>query len=160
MIEQIFQEQYAPEFQYLLEDTLEYDATNLVLKGRYKYNNSPYLVLPDKLMNSEDMLFIMNQAVYCFLFFYLNNKNNIDIKHFKDNFLENMVAVSQTFQLKSHIYKAKDPNTFSLRLIKKITDKKQRDWFKLQFEMSDHKYNGNIKICLLHENVHKMQATI
>lgn len=155
MLEQIFHEQYTPEFQYLLKDYLEFDAKNSVLKGRYKYNNSPYLILPDKLMNSEDMLFIMNQAFYCFMYYYLNNTDNISLEYFKDNIFERLVTVKQIFDLKAHIYKDKDLNTFSITLIKKITDKKNRTWYKVQFEMSQCKYNATLTVCLMPDNVHK-----
>lgn len=155
MLKEIFHNEFRPEFQYLIEKSLEYDAKQLILMGNFYFKNSPYLLVPDKIMNHEDTVFVMSESLLVFFSYYYEHEKNTNNVDYRNNVLENIVVTKTSFEFNAPIQKKIDENIFSMQLLASRIDSKERLWFNLLLNMSDNKHLCHLEGCILSHDIHK-----
>ncbi len=136
------------------EENLIYNHVTRCVKGNFEFLNSPYLKGTDKIMNMEDEIFIMTQALYILLAFYYKHENNIDYDQFSQ-ILGNIVVTDVSFKFNQLLLKNLDDNSFKIKLMKDSLDNKGRLWYKAKLSLSDNKHRCIINGCILDSDVHR-----
>ncbi|MBF0397776.1 MAG: hypothetical protein HQK78_13440 [Desulfobacterales bacterium] len=145
---------YRKEFIYLDKKSLLFDIENLTLTGKYFFNNTPSEIVPEKIVNSSDTLFIMDQAIYCFLMYYYFLKHGMSIREY-NKLSDNLVCSDISMKFCKKIFKDYLNNNFTVELIKELTNKKNRVGFEFFFEITSQSHTAKTVWFLIDEGVER-----
>lgn len=151
----ILANEYKPEFQYVINESLHYDKETQILSGNYRFHDSAYLQAPDKIMNVEDATFLLFQSMYFLISAYYLHEKQIDSTVFQNQLLQNLMVTKTDFAFNNYIVKNEDGNTFYTQLLSIKIDSSDRLWFRCFFSMSQDKFTATYEGCVYNKNLHK-----